>query len=62
MEEVEEELQQPKEWSTLDLEDLSIDQLEKYISELEAEIKRVRLDIKGKMDHAHLAEKFFKKN
>ena len=31
MEEVEEELRQPKEWSTLDLEDLSIDQHEKYI-------------------------------
>ena len=62
MEEVEEELTQPKEWSTLDLEDLSIDQLEKYISKLEAEIKRVRLDIKGKMAHADLAENFFKKN
>ena len=62
MEEVEEELQQPKEWSTLDLEDLSIDQLEKYISELEAEIKRVRLDIKEKIAHADLAENFFKKN
>ena len=62
MEEDEEELRKPKGWSTLDLEDLSIDQLEIYISELETEIKRVRLDIKGKMDHAHLAEKFFKKN
>ena len=62
MEEDEEELRKPKGWSTLDLEDLSIDQLEIYISELETEIKRVRLDIKGKMVHANLAENFFKKN
>ena len=62
MEEDEEELRKPKGWSTLDLEDLSIDQLEIYISELEREIKRVRLDIKEKMVHANLAENFFKKN
>ena len=62
MEEDEEDLRQPKGWSTLDLEDLSIDQLEKYIAELEAEIQRVHLDIKEKTVHANVAENFFKKS
>ncbi len=43
------------------LEPLSIEELEAYIAELEAEIERVRLDIAKKQAHRAGADAFFKK-
>lgn len=43
------------------LEVMSIEALEEYIGELEAEIARVREEIAGKQQARHGAESFFKK-
>lgn len=42
------------------LEDMSIDELEHYIGELEGEINRVRQDIAAKQHHLSDAESAFK--
>ena len=44
----------------LNLEDLSIEDLDKYIDELKEEIERVKFEIKKKIDSKEDAEKFFK--
>jgi len=44
----------------LNLEDLSVEDLYKYIDELKEEIKRVKIEIKKKSDFKKDAEKFFK--
>ncbi len=43
------------------LEVLSIEALEEYIAELEAEIARVRAEIEAKQDHRSGAESLFRK-
>ena len=45
---------------SLNLEDLSIDNLKQYIFELEEEIKRVKLEISLKESSKNEAEKYFK--
>lgn len=47
--------------SKLELETLSVEELNNYIAELEAEIKRVRAMIASKQDHRSDAEAFFRK-
>ena len=44
----------------LNLEDLSIDNLKQYISELQEEIKRVEVEIGLKKSSINEAEKYFK--
>lgn len=44
----------------LDLKDLSIEELEEYIGQLEAEIERVRADIAAKRSQLGAAESLFK--
>ena len=51
----------PKDWVQRDIENLSIEHLEEYISELETEIIRVKADIAAKKSHANDAENLFKK-
>ena len=43
----------------LNLEDLSVEDLDKYIDELKEEIERVKIEIKKKSDSKEDAEKFF---
>ena len=43
------------------LDDLSIEELEEYIAELEAEIRRVRADIEKKQRHREGVEGIFKR-
>ncbi|MGB0576577.1 MAG: DUF1192 family protein [Alphaproteobacteria bacterium] len=57
----EDDIVRPKDWTQRDIETLSIEQLEEYISELKAEITRVQTDIAAKKSHASAAEAFFKK-
>ena len=45
---------------SLNLEDLSIENLKQYIFELEEEIKRVKLEISLKESSKNEAEKYFK--
>ena len=47
--------------SALELETLSVEELTDYISDLEAEILRVKSAIAAKQDHRSSAEAFFKK-
>lgn len=44
------------------LEPLSVDELNEYIRELEAEIERVKADISKKQAHMNAAAAFFKKS
>ncbi len=44
-----------------DLEVMSIDALEDYIAEMEAEIERARAEIAAKKDHRSAAEDVFKR-
>ena len=44
----------------LNLEDLSVEDLDKYIDELKEEIERVKIEIKKKIESKEDAEKFFK--
>ena len=44
----------------LNLEDLSVEDLDKYIDELKEEIERVKIEIKKKSDSKEDAEKLFK--
>jgi len=44
----------------LNLEDLSVEDLDKYIEELKEEIERVKIDVKKKSNSKKDAEKFFK--
>ena len=43
----------------LNLEDLIVEDLDKYIDELKEEIERVKIEIKKKSDSKEDAEKFF---
>ena len=43
----------------LNLEDLNVEDLDKYIDELKEEIERVKIEIKKKSDSKEDAEKFF---
>ena len=56
-----EDIVRPKDWVQRDIEKLSIEHLEDYIVELEAEITRVKADIAAKKSHANDAENLFKK-
>jgi uncharacterized small protein (DUF1192 family) len=47
--------------TALELETLSVEELTRYIAELEAEIGRVKAAIAAKQDHRSSAETFFKK-
>ena len=44
----------------LNLEDLDVEDLDKYIDELKEEIERVKIEIKKRSDSKEDAEKFFK--
>lgn len=44
-----------------DLDTMSVDELNAYIAEMEAEIRRVREKIAAKQAHANAAAAFFKK-
>ncbi len=57
----EDDLPKKLDWQPKNLESLSIDQLEDYISVLEGEIARVRSDIAAKRSDLGAAESFFKK-
>ena len=57
----EEDIVGPKDWVQRDIENLSIEHLEHYISELETEVTRVKADIAAKKSHANDAENLFKK-
>ena len=57
----EEDIVGPKDWVQRDIENLSIEHLEDYVSELETEITRVKADIAAKKSHANDAENLFKK-
>ena len=57
----EDDLPRKLDWQPKNLEPLSIDQLEDYISVLEGEIARVRGDIATKRAKLGAAEAFFKK-
>ncbi len=52
---------QKKKPAPKNLEEMSIETLEEYIAELEAEIARIREAIAGKQDARAGAEQFFKK-
>jgi uncharacterized small protein (DUF1192 family) len=56
----EEDIVRPMDWTQRDIENLSIEQLQEYISELRAEIGRVEADIAAKNSHASAAEALFK--
>ena len=56
----EDEIFRPRDWTQRDIEKLSIRQLEEYVEELNAEIKRVEADINSKKLHANAAEAIFK--
>ena len=43
----------------LNLEDLSVEDLDKYIDELKEEVERVKIEIKKKSDSKEEAEQFF---
>ena len=45
---------------SINLDDLSVDDLKEYISELENEIERVKLEVSKKSNFKKDAEKFFK--
>tara|TARA_B100001057_G_C22201727_1_gene701031 strand:+ start:177 stop:359 length:183 start_codon:yes stop_codon:yes gene_type:complete len=44
----------------LNLDDLSIEDLDRYIEELKSEIKRVDVELKKKISQIKAADKFFK--
>ena len=56
----EDEIFRAEDWTQRDIENLSIRQLEEYVEELNAEIKRVEADINSKKIHATAAEAIFK--
>lgn len=57
----EDDLPRKLDWQPKNLEPLSIDQLEDYISVLEGEISRVRADMAAKQSDLGAAESIFKK-
>ena len=57
----EDELPRPKLVVTRNLERMSIDELNDYIAELEAEIARVRADMKKKQSVMAAGDAFFRK-
>jgi uncharacterized small protein (DUF1192 family) len=57
----EDDLPKKLDWQAKNLEALSVDQLEDYISVLEGEIARVRIDISAKRSDLGAAEAIFKK-
>ena len=57
----EDDLPRPKQIVTRNLERMSIGELNDYIEELEAEIARVRADIKKKQSVMAAGDAFFKK-
>jgi len=57
----EDDLPRPKQIVTRNLERMSIGELNDYIGELEAEIARVRADIKKKQSVMAAGDAFFKK-
>ena len=60
LEELEPTKKKPGDLEPRNLEDLSVDELEEYIAQLEAEIVRVREDISAKQGHLTDAESVFK--
>ncbi|MBT5051501.1 MAG: DUF1192 domain-containing protein [Rhodospirillaceae bacterium] len=57
----EDDLPRKLDWQPKNLEPLSIDQLEDYVSVLEGEIARVRTDMAAKQTKLQAAESIFKK-
>lgn len=57
----EENLPRKLDWQPKNLEPLSVDQLEDYITLLEGEITRVRVDMAAKQSGLQAAETVFKK-
>ena len=57
----EDDLPRKLDWTPKNLEPLSVDQLEDYITVLEGEIGRVRADMTAKQSKLQAAESIFKK-
>ena len=54
--------EEPKETKPIDLDDLSVEEIEKMISNHKLEIKNLEILLKKKKDKLKLADQFFKKN
>ena len=48
-----------REWSPRELDDLSVEALQAYVAQLEAELERVRLAIEARQAHLSRAESLF---
>ena len=54
--------EEPKKTKTIDLDDLSVEEIEEMISNHKLEIKNLEILLKKKKDKLKLADQFFKKN
>ena len=54
--------EEPKQTKTIDLDDLSVEEIEEMIGNHKLEIKNLEILLKKKKDKLKLADQFFKKN
>ena len=54
--------EEPKKTKTIDLDDLSVEEIEEMIGNHKIEIKNLEILLKKKKDKLKLADQFFKKN
>ena len=54
--------EEPKKTKTIDLDDLSVEEIEEMIGNHKLEIKNLEMLLKKKKDKLKLADQFFKKN
>ncbi len=54
--------EEPKKTKTIDLDDLSVEEIEEMIGNHKLEIKNLEILLKKKKDKLKLADQFFKKN
>ena len=54
--------EEPKKTKTIDLDDLSVEEIEEMIGNHKLEIKNLEILLKKKKDKLNLADQFFKKN
>ena len=54
--------EEPKKTKTIDLDDLSVEEIEEMIGNHKLEIKKLEILLKKKKDKLKLADQFFKKN
>ena len=54
--------EEPKKTKTIDLDDLSVEEIEEMIGSHKLEIKNLEILLKKKKDKLKLADQFFKKN